>query len=75
MVSNKPVLEDLNLKFRSKFNHGSLHCAIPKALYIFKGKRANKPRDSPFFLQNVQNEIFKVLKMFKINIKLIRGAC
>ena len=72
MVSNKPVLEDLNLKFRSKFNHGCLHCAIPKALYIFKGKRANKTRDSPFFLQN---EIFKVLKMFKINIKLIRAAC
>ena len=50
MVSSKTVPENLNLKFRSKFihgfaNNGCLHCAILKALYGFKEKRAHKARD------------------------------
>ena len=28
IVSSKTVLEDLNMKFRSKFSHGCQHCAI-----------------------------------------------
>ena len=45
------------MKFRSKFNHrytnhGCLNCAILKAY---------KAKDMQFFLQNVQNEIFKIL--------------
>ena len=59
------------MKFRSKFNHGSinrgcLHCAILKAY---------KARDMQFFLQNVQNEILKILKMFKYKMKFARTAC
>ena len=27
------------------------------------------------FLQNVQNEIFKILKKFKYNLNFTRGAC
>ena len=48
MVSSKAVPEHLNQKFRSKFNHGYLHCAILKALYGFKEKRAHKARDFSF---------------------------
>ena len=66
--SSKTVPVDLNKKFISKFNHsftnrGCLH------LYDFKEKRAHKARDMQFFLQAVQNEVFKVLKMFKNNMK------
>ena len=53
----------------------ALHCAILKASYGFKEKRANKARDMQFFLQNVQNEIIKILKMFKNNMKFTRAAC
>lgn len=47
MVSSKAVLEDLNLKLRSAFNHGficygCLHCDILKNFYSFKEKRAHK---------------------------------
>ena len=68
VVSSKAVPEDLNMKFRSKFNHrftnhGCLYWAISKA---------SKTRDLQFFLQNVANEI---LKMFKYNMKLPRAAC
>ena len=64
------MLVDLNIKFISKFNHGftnlgCLHCAIRKALYGFKVKRAYKARDMQFFLQIVQNEIFKIWKDLK----------
>ena len=70
-VSSKVVPEDLNMKFRSKFNHdfinrGCLHCAILKAC---------KGRDMQFFLQNVQNEIFKILKMSQYNMKFTRADC
>ena len=62
------------MKFRPKFNHGftnrgCFHCAFIKALYNFKEKRAHKAQDMQFFLQNIQNEIFKILKMFKYNMK------
>ena len=54
-------LKDLNLKFRPKFVHGYLHCAIPKALYNFKVKSANEARDNLFLFQNIQNECTNVL--------------
>ena len=80
MASSEIVPEDLNLKFRSKFNpgftnHGCLHCAILKALYSFNEKRDQKLRDIKFLLQNVQNKIFEILKVFKSNMKFTRAAC
>ena len=58
------------MKFRLKFNHAftnrdCLHCAILKAY---------EARDMQFFLQNAKNEIFKILKIFKYNMKFIRAA-
>ena len=58
------------MKFRSEFkhgftNHGCLHCAILKSLHGFKEKGTHKSRDMQLFFQNVQNEIFKILKCFK----------
>ena len=75
----KLLLVKLYIKFISKFNHGFtnhgyFHCAI-KALYGFKEKRARKARDMQLFLQNVKIEIFKILKMFKNNMKFSRAAC
>ena len=67
IFSSKAVV-NLNMKFISKLiftNRGSLHCASLKVLYCFKEKRAYKARDMLFFLQNVQNLIFKIWKMFK----------
>ena len=68
------------MKYRSEFKHGftnraCLHCAVLKALHGFKEKRADKASHMQFFLQNVQNEIFKILKLFKNNIKFTRAAC
>ena len=68
------------MKHRSKFKHGftncgCLHCAILKALHGFQEKRARKSRDMQFFLQNIQNKNFKILKMFKNNMKFTRAAC
>ena len=68
------------MKYRSEFkrgftNRGCLHCAILKALRGFQEKRAHKSRDMQFLLQNVQNEIFKIFKMFKNNMKFTRPAC
>ena len=62
------------MKYRSEFkhgftNHGCLHCAILKAVHGFQEKRARKSRDMQFFLQNFQNEIFKIFKMFKNYMK------
>ena len=68
MVSSKAVLENLNLIFRSKFNHECLHWAILKFLFGFTKKRAQKARD---VIQNVQNESFDILKIFKSNMKFI----
>ena len=80
LTCTNTVPVDLNIKFVSKFNHsfinrGCLHCAIVKVLYGFKEKRAHKVREIQFFLQNVQNVIFKILKMFKNNTKFTRAAC
>ena len=44
-------------------------------LKAFKEKLAPKARDMQFFLQNVQNEIFKILKMFENNMKFTRVGC
>ena len=80
LIYTKTVPVDLNMKFISKFNHGftnhgCLHYApIKKALYGFNEKRVHKVREMQFFLQNVQNVIFKTLKMSKNNIKFIRAA-
>ena len=41
----------------------------------FSGKKSPQVNDMQFFLQNVQNEIFKILKMFKNNMKFTRSAC
>ena len=54
--------EDLNMKFRSKFNHGLtnygyLHCVILKALYIFKVKNALEARESQFLVQNIPKQL------------------
>ena len=71
MVSGKAVPGDLNLKFRSKFNHDfTNHRCLDyaKTLYDFIGKRAHKVIGSNFFLPNVQNEIFEIL-MFKNSMK------
>ena len=62
------------MKHRSKFkgdfnNRDCLHCAILKALHGFKEKGANSARDMQFFLENVQNEIFKNMKMFENNMR------
>ena len=69
MVSSKTLPENLNLIFRSKFslsftNHGCLHCAILKAICGFQEKRDREARDSLFFFQNFQNDIFEILKIF-----------
>ena len=45
-----------------------LHCAILKALYGFKKKKKNSQgKRCNFSLKNVQNEIFKILKMLVSN--------
>ena len=74
---------DLNMNFISKFNHSftncdCLHCAILKALYDFKEKRAHKADRQEicnFFLQNVQKEIFKILEIFENNMKFTGESC
>ena len=72
--------ENLNLKFRSKFNpiftcHGCLNYAILRPIYGFKVRRDHKAKHSRFPFQNVQNEIFEILKMFKNNMKIARAGC
>ena len=69
------------MKFTSKFssftNRDCLPCAIMKALYGFREKRAHKVDRQEmciFFLQNVEKEIFKILKMFESNMKFTRAA-
>ena len=62
IVSSKAVVEDLNMKFRSKFIHGFTN---PGCL----------ARNMHSFHQNAQNKIFKILKMSKYNMKFTRAAC
>ena len=52
-----------------------MHCAILKLLHGFQEKRGHKSRGMQFFLQNLQNEIFKIFKIFKNNMKFTRAAC
>ena len=68
------------MKYRSEFKHGftnrgCLHCAILKALHGVQEKRAHKSMDMQFSPQNVQNEIYKIFKIFKNNMKFTRAAC
>ena len=71
------------MNFISKFNHSftncdCLHCAILKALYDFKEKRAHKTGRQEicyFFHQKVQKEILKILEIFENNMKLTRESC
>ena len=68
------------MKYRSEFKHGFsncgyLHCAILKVLNGFQEKESTNQVIMQFFLQNVQNEIFKIFKMFKNNMKFTRAAC
>ena len=68
------------MKYRSKFKHdftnrGYLHSAILKALHGFQEKRAHESRDMHNFIQNFKNEVFKIFKMFKNNMKFTRAAC
>ena len=70
MISSKAVPEDLNLKFRSKFNYGfaildCLHRAFLKAHYSLQEKIGRKAR----------HEIFETFKMFNSNTKFTRAAC
>ena len=56
IVSSKAVTENLNLKFRLKFNqgftnHDCLHCAVLKVLYDFKEKGAHKEKYSQIFFK------------------------
>ena len=72
VVSSKAVPKVWNMTYISEFKHGftnrgCLHCAILKALHSFIIKRAHKLRDIQFFFQNVQNEIFKTLKIHQSN--------
>ena len=74
MTYDKSVPVDLSMKSISTFNNSFtsriyLHCAILKALYSFKEKSAHKVREMQFLLQNVQNVIFKILKMFRNKVK------
>ena len=71
--SPKKLSEDLNMKFRSKFNHGftydgCLHCVILKTLYNFKVKRVNEARD--FSLKNVRKDKKFTRAATKINSKI-----
>ena len=67
------------MNYRSEFQNsftdrGYLPCAILKALHGLQKKRAHKSRDMQFLLQNVQNEIFKIFKTFKKNMKFTIAA-
>ena len=53
-------------------NRGCFHWAILKVLHSFQEKRSSQVNGLQVFLQNVQNELFK---MFKNNRKFTRTAC
>ena len=59
------------MKFRSKFNHGFTN----RGCLQYGILKTYKATDMQFFLQNVQNEIFKILKMTKYNMKFTRATC
>ena len=63
------------MKYRSQSkngftNRGCLHCAIFKALHGFIKKEPTSQGFFEFLLQNVQNKIFKIMKMIKTSLKL-----
>ena len=67
------------MKYRSEFKHGftnrgCLHCAIILKPYTVFRKR-EPTSHMQFFLPNIQNEIFKIFKMLKSNMKFTRAAC
>ena len=60
-VSSKTVPDNLNIKFRSKFNcvfanHGSFHGAILKVYPVFQEAEANEARDSKCLFQSVKSD-------------------
>ena len=59
------------MKFRSKFNHGFTNRRCLDSAIL----KAYKTRNMQFFFQNVQNKIFKILKIFKYNMNFTRAAC
>ena len=66
VVCSKTVLEDLNIKFRSKFNHGFtrcgyLHSAILKVTVLRKKEPTRQQIQNVQNLSNCQNEVFKIL--------------
>ena len=53
----------------AKFNHGfTKNGHFLEALYNFKMKKAYEARENKFLLQNVQNEILKISRVFKNRI-------
>ena len=79
MVSSKTLPKDLNLKFRSKFNpaftnYCYLHCAILKVYRVLKKQGKDSLFLFLFLFQNVQNEIFVILKIFQKYMKFTRVA-
>ena len=50
------------MKFESTFNHGFTY----RVCLYFATLKAYKARDTQFFFQNVQNEIFKIPCLNKI---------
>ena len=72
---HKTIPEDLNLKFKSKANHGLtnhgwLHCAFPRDLFGFQETRVHEETDSQFLFQNIQGEVCE----FKNNLRFTRAA-
>ena len=49
----------------NQFNHGFINCGCLHSATL----KAYRVRDIRFLVQNVQNEILKILKMFKNNMK------
>ena len=49
----------------NQFNHGFINCGCLHSATL----KAYRVRDIRFLVQNVQNEILKILKMFKYNMK------
>ena len=74
-ISGNKITFFFDLNNRGCLHCGCLHCATRKALHGFIQKRAHKASDIQLFLQKDQQDIFKILKMFKNNMKFTRAAC
>ena len=55
IVFNKAAPEHLDVKFRSKFNHACLHCAIIKLYTFLRKKELTRP--------GICNFSFKIVKI------------